>query len=477
MHTTIFLLTLPKPQIQIQMRKIVLATIFALALASCTDYPKVESSLPYHVKDGTIVLDEPSRAPGQESALSMACEPIDTVRIGFIGLGMRGSSAVQRYTWVEGIKIVAICDLLPERVEKANKGLEERGFPRADGYSGEEGWKELCDRDDIDLVYIVTPWELHTPISLYALEHGKHVACEVPSMLSVKDCWDIVDACERTRKHFMMLENRCYNQFYLAALNMAKHGLFGEIYHAEGCYIHNLDAIWPQYYNNWRLEYNQAHAGDNYPTHGIGPVCQLLDIHRGDRMTRLVSMDTGSFHGAELARESMGTDEFAEGDHTVTLIRTERDHQIQIHHNVYAARPFDRMYEFTGTKGFATDSPNQELAFAPNSETFVSKAVRDSLCQVYMHPITARYDEAARHIGGHGGMDYTTDSRLIYCLRNGLPLDEDVYDAAEWCCIAELSRISILSGSMPVAIPDFTRGDWNKLDGWEPAWAPGDAGQ
>lgn len=451
-------------------KSIILIAIAVAAIASCTSYPKVESSLPYKVKDGTIVLDEPSRAPGQMSALQMACEPIDTVRIGFIGLGMRGSSAVQRYTWVDGIKIVAICDLLPERVEAAQKGLEERGFPRAAEYTGEEGWKDLCDRDDIDLVYIVTPWLLHTPISLYALEHGKHVACEVPSMLTVKDCWDIVNTCERTRKHFMMLENRCYNQFYLATLNMAQQGLFGEVYQVEGGYIHDLTSLWPKYYNNWRLDYNQGHAGDNYPTHSIGPDCQILNIHRGDRMTRLVSMDTGSYRGAEAA----GTDNFAEGDHTATLIRTERNHLIEIKHNVYGARPFDRNYQVSGTKGYATDVPNQEYSFLPNAEKFVSKEVRDSLYQKYMHPITARYDEEAKHIGGHGGMDYTTDSRLIYCLRNGLPLDQDVYDAAEWCCVAELSRISILSGSMPVAIPDFTRGDWNKLDRWEPAWAPGD---
>lgn len=449
----------------------IIPLLLAVLLPSCSSCPKVESSLPYKVKEGTIVLESPARPHGQESALRMTCEALDTVRIGFVGLGMRGSSAVQRFTYIDGIRIVAVCDLLPERVEAANRGLEERGFPRAAGYSGEEGWKQLCERDDIDLVYVVTPWLLHKPVSLYALEHGKHVACEVPSMLSVKDCWEIVDACERTRRHFMMLENRCYGAFQLAALNMAQQGVFGEIYHVEGAYIHNLDEYWGKYQDNWRLKYNQSHRGDNYPTHGIGPVCQVLGIHRGDRMDYLVSQDTRSLHGAELAAESMGTEEFAEGDHTVTLIRTGLGNQIEIHHNVYASRPFSRMYQITGTRGFATDTPEPAFSVGPDTERLATREEFDSLMVAYKHPVTAMYEEAASHIGGHGGMDYTTDSRLIYCLRNGLPLDEDVYDAAEWCCISELSRISISAGSMPVAVPDFTRGGWNVLKGVEFAMA------
>lgn len=449
------------------MKKIFALIAIASALCACNSYPKVESSLPYKVQNGTIVLQEPARAAGQTSALGMTCDPIDTVRVGFVGLGMRGEDAVRRYTYVEGVKITAICDLLPERVTRANDYLVSRGWPKAAEYSGEEGWKELCERDDVDLVYICTPWLLHTPVSLYAMEHGKHVACEVPSMMNIKDCWDIIDTCEKTRKHFIMLENCCYDFYEMTALNMAQQGVFGEVYHVEGAYIHNLDPFWKHYQGNWRLDYNQKFSGDNYPTHGIGPVCQVLNIHRGDKMNTLVAMDTKSIHGAEVAKEMMGVDEFANGDHTVSLIRTEKGHQIEVQHNVYAARPYSRMYQLTGTKGFANKYPRPEFAVLPDPESFATKEAYDSLMLAYKHPIIAEYETKAKEVGGHGGMDYIMDSRLIWCLRNGLPLDMDVYDAAEWCCVNELSRISIESGSMPVKVPDFTRGDWNKVQGLE----------
>ncbi|MCQ2154097.1 MAG: Gfo/Idh/MocA family oxidoreductase [Bacteroidales bacterium] len=437
----------------------------ALVLAACTSYPKLETTVPYTIKNGTIILDEPQREPGQESALGMTCEPIDTVRVGFVGLGMRGGDAVRRYTYIEGVKITALCDLLPERVAQSNSYLESRGWPKAAEYSGEEGWKALCESDDVDLVYICTPWLLHTPVSLYAMEHGKHVACEVPSMMNIRDCWDIINTCEKTRRHFMMLENCCYDFYEMTALNMAQKGVFGEVYHVEGAYIHNLDPFWKAYQGNWRLEYNQKFRGDNYPTHGIGPVCQVLNIHRGDKMNVLVAMDTKPLHGAEVARENMGVEEFANGDHTVSLIRTEKGHQIEIHHNVYAARPYSRMYQLTGDKGFANKYPYPQFAVAPDPERFANREEFVALLQEYKHPIIAEYEAKAREVGGHGGMDYIMDSRLIHCLRGGLPLDQDVYDAAEWCCVNELSRISTEAGSMPVRVPDFTRGGWNVKDG------------
>ena len=252
----------------------------------------------------------------------------------------------------------------------------------------------------------------------------------------------------------------------MTALNIAQQGVFGEVYHVEGAYIHNLDPFWDRYQGNWRLDYNQKFRGDNYPTHGIGPVCQVLNIHRGDKMNTLVAMDTKAIHGAEVAKEKMGVDEFADGDHTVSLIRTELGHQIEIQHNVYAARPYSRMYQLTGTKGFANKYPRPQFAVGEDPERFATPEVFEALMEEYKHPIIAEYETKAKEVGGHGGMDYIMDSRLIYCLRNGLPLDQDVYDAAEWCCINELSRISINAGSMPVQVPDFTRGDWNKVQGY-----------
>ena len=455
------------------MKKLIFILMIGMAVISCTDNPKVESTVPYKIVKGTIVLDTPAREPGQQSALGMTADPIETVRIGLVGLGGRGFGALERLTYVDGVQINAICDIYPEKVTRGNEYLASRNLSAAAEYSGEEGYKALCERDDIDLVYICTSWLAHVPVSLYALEHGKHVACEVPSMMNVKDCWDIINTSEKTRKHFMMLENCCYDFFELTALNMAQKGLFGEVYHVEGAYIHNLNPFWDGYQDNWRLDYNSKFRGDNYPTHGVGPICQVLNIHRGDKMNYLVAMDTKPIMGAAKAKEKMGVDNFADGDHTVSLIRTELGHQIEVHHNVYAPRPYSRMYQLTGTQGFANKYPASQLAFAPEFEDFVSREKYDSLMVQYKHPITAEYEVKAREVGGHGGMDYIMDCRLIYCLRNGLPLDMDVYDAAEWCCINELSRISIEAGSMPVQVPDFTRGDWNKVQGVHHAMVTG----
>ncbi|MCD8312589.1 MAG: Gfo/Idh/MocA family oxidoreductase [Bacteroidales bacterium] len=462
------------------LRIFALAVIAIAGLTGCSGAGQGHDG--YRIVDGTIVFNVPDRAPGQESVLGLTTDPMEVVRVGFVGLGMRGPDAVNRMTYIDGVEIKALCDLLPERVEKAQKILADRGFPEADGYSGEEGYKELCERDDIDLVYIATGWQKHVPIAVYAMQHGKHVAVEVPAATSVEECWQLVDVAEQTQRHCMMLENCVYDFFEMTTLNMAQHGLFGEIEHVEGAYLHNLDPFWDRYQDNWRLEFNQAHRGDVYPTHGLGPACQLLDIHRGDRMTRLVSMDTPSINGAAKARESMGTDSFANGDHTMTMIQTYKGRTILLKHGVYTPRPYSREYQVTGTEGYANKYPIAGFAFRPESFTesepdyqkldddeFVPREVRDALMEQYKDPIVKEIEDKAKEIGGHGGMDFIMDYRLIYCLRNGLPLDEDVYDAAEWSCIGGLSAASLENGNLPVEFPDFTRGDWNKVQGYRHA--------
>lgn len=344
---------------------------------------------------------------------------------------------------------------------------------------------KLCERDDIDLVYICTGWQKHVEMAVYAMRHGKHVAVEVPAATSVAECWQLVDVAEQTRKHCMMLENCVYDFFELTTLNMAQHGLFGEILHVEGGYIHNLDEFWELYQGNWRLAFNQEHKGDVYATHGLGPACQILGIHRGDRMTRLVSMDTRSVNGAATGKRLMGAETFANGDHTVTLIQTAKGHSILLQHNVYTPRPYSREYQVTGTEGFANKYPVEGFAFRPavdkdgiipdhedlNGHRFVSGETMEMLMEKYRHPVAKEIEEKAREVGGHGGMDFIMDYRLIYCLRNGLPLDQDVYDAAEWSCIGDLSAASIENGNMPVEFPDFTRGDWDKVKGYRHAVA------
>ena len=454
-------------------RKFTLFLSCAVLLSACCS-----SGDGYRIKDGVIVFDEPAPANGQEDMLLFAADPIDTVRTGFIGLGMRGPDAVRRFTYIDGAKVVALCDLEADRVAKSQEILAGRGKPAAAEYSGEDGWKQLCERDDIDLVYICTNWQTHVEMAVYAMECGKHVAVEVPAAMSVAECWRLVDTSERTRKHCMMLENCVYDFFELTCLNMAQQGLFGEVLHAEGAYIHNLEPFWDYYHDNWRLDFNQKHSGDVYATHGFGPDCQVLNIHRGDKLEYLVSMDTKSVVGLEVAKEKMGVDTFANGDQTSTLVKTRNGKTVLIQHNVYTPRPYDRMYQLVGTKGFADKYPNSAFAFEPDqiadaaaeydnlsSHSYVPREVRDSLMAKYKHPIAKEIEEKAREVGGHGGMDFIMDYRLVWCLRNGKPLDMDVYDAAEWSCLGELTAASIANGSKPVKIPDFTRGRWNKVDG------------
>ncbi|MBO7498937.1 MAG: Gfo/Idh/MocA family oxidoreductase [Bacteroidaceae bacterium] len=451
----------------------------ATLITGCKSSEKPLAGSNWHVEDGVIVVNEPHRAAGQQSMLEFYTDPIPVVRVGFVGLGMRGPGAVSRFTHMEGVEIKALCDKYPDRAHACQRYLTNAGMPEAAEYSGDEGYKQLCERDDIDLVYIATNWQTHVDIALYAMEHGKHVAIEVPSATSIEDCWRLIDTSERTRKHCMMLENCVYDFFELTCLNMAQKGLFGEILHTEGAYIHNLEPFWDDYADNWRLDFNQKHGGDVYPTHGFGPCCQALNIHRGDKMEYLVSMATKSVNGLKIAKKKMGVDEFACGDHIVTLVMTKSGKSMEIQHNVFTPRPYNRLYQLTGTEGFANKYPVSGLTLR-NSQIdrnalpdipqldehdFVPNDVKNELLQYYKHPIHQEIEEKAKQVGGHGGMDFVMDYRLVYCLQNGLPLDQDVYDLAEWCAISELSAISHANKSMPVRFPDFTRGDWNKVKG------------
>ena len=325
-------------------------------------------------------------------------------------------------------------------VNKANEILTSHKLPAADIYVGEDVWKEMCGRDDIDLVYICTDWHSHAPMAVYAMKQGKHVAVEVPA----------------------------------ATLNMAQQGLFGDVMHAEGAYIHDLrsynyDTTATGYKNMWRLKAQKEEAGNPYPTHGLGPVAQILNIHRGDRMATLVSMSNAQkgmhLYAAEHGITGEDTARIDMGDMNTTLIRTAKGKTIMIQHDVTSPRPYNRIHMVSGTKGFAQKYPLTGIALEPNAHEFVSQQTLDSLLKVYEHPFCKEIGEKARKVGGHGGMDFIMDYRLIHCLKNGLPLDMDVYDAAEWSCLVELTDYSVRNGSVPVQIPDFTRGEWDKLQG------------
>ena len=449
-------------------------------------------SWPYTIQDGTIVTEVPERPAGQQSALGLTVPKIPVVRVAFVGLGMRGPDAVERWTHIPGIEVKALCDHERDRAEACQEILHKASMPAADVYYGEEGYKDLCRRTDIDLVYIATDWLHHYLVAREALEHGHHVAIEVPSAMNMNEIWSLINLSESKRLHVMMLENCCYDFFELNSLNMAQQGLLGEVIYVQGAYRHELSPYWDEYWKKgaddqlgWRLDYNSKFRGDVYPTHGLGPIAQVLNIHRGDRMKTLVAMDTRSFNGKELVKSRTGEDcpNFRNGDHTTTLISTENGKVIEVHHNVMTPQPYNRMYQLTGTKGFVNKYPIEGYALAaaemkkagiaPSKEytghSYLNKEDTEALLQSFTSPLVTRYGEEAKEVGGHGGMDFIMDYRLIYCLHHGLPLDEDVYDAAEWSCLGELTAASIANGGMPVAIPDFTRGNWDKVNGYRHA--------
>ena len=484
-----------------KMTKFLSLLLLACAVAGCDCEKPISPNTKAHWDNGTIVVETPARPADQQHVIGLALPKMKTVRVAFVGLGMRGPGAVARFTYIPGVEIVALCDYLPERAEKCQNDLRKAGLAPADIYSGADGYKELCKRDDIDLVYVAVDWMNHYPVAKCAMENGKNVALEVPSVMNLEQCWSLINLAEKNRKHCMILENCCYDWFELDALNMAQKGIFGEVLYAKGAYIHNLDPFWDYYWSNpaddpeklgWRLKYNMENRGDVYATHGLGPVAQVMNIHRGDRFTTLVAMDTKSVHGKELVEKKTGKpcEDFRNGDHTTTLMRTANGKVVEIQHNVMNPQPYNRLFQLTGTRGFANKYPIEGFVLdgshmanaegAPDLEnldahSFMSAANMQKLRTTYRHPIIKKYGAMAQKVGGHGGMDFFMDARMVYCLQNGLPLDMDVYDLAEWCSLAELGAISMDNNNCSVTFPDFTRGHWADVKGYQHAWATPEA--
>ncbi|WP_418892534.1 Gfo/Idh/MocA family protein [Limibacterium fermenti] len=409
-----------------------------------------------------------------KSVMGLKCEPLPVVRIAVIGLG-RGNSAVYRLARIEGAEIVALDDLVPARLAAAQKNLKDAGRPEAVAYSKEDDWKKICERDDIDLIYNATPWDLHVPIAVYAMKHGKHVAIEVPAAMTVEDCWALVDTAEETQRHCMMLENCCYDFFELTTLNMVRQGVFGDIFHGECAYIHDLRNQLDRsdnYHNTWRVDHYTRHTGNPYPTHGLGPIAHTMNINRGDRFDYLTSMSSNEYGLTLYAENKYGKDSpeakanYKLGDMNCTIVRTVNGRTILIEHNVMSPCPYDRLHKLFGTKGYAVKYPEQRIALDPKAHEFLSEDEFKAITKKYEHPLSKYIGEQAKKVGGHGGMDYIMDWRLIYCLRNGLPLDQDVYDAATWSSIVDLSEKSVLNRSNSVDVPDFTRGEWQKAKPW-----------
>lgn len=391
--------------------------------------------------------------------LELACPPLPVVRIGLIGVGQRGLKALRRYADIEGTEICVVADLDAERLAEANRQLQASGRPVADVEVGEQAWQSVCRRDDVDLVYICTEWDSHAAMAVAALGAGKHVAVEVPAATSVSECWQLVDAAESARRHCFMLENCCYDSFALHTLALARQGQLGHITHCEGAYIHNLRDTFglsgrpTDTLRTWMERRCALHGGNPYPTHGMGPMAQLLGLHRGDRLDYLVSMTT----------QADGADGIL-GKVNTTLLRTVGGAGIVLQLDLTTPRPYSRLQTVCGTGGYCQKYPLPTVQLVDMPEALTGDDALHFL-EPYTLSAVEPFAEEGRRKGVDNVMNYTMDARLIYCLRHGLPLDIDVYDAAEWSCIAELSEQSAREGSRPVAVPDFTRGRWREFSG------------
>ena len=440
------------------------AGVIATGIPGCTSPEKKET------KADKIKAKAAKAHTQRFNMCGYAAPKMDRVRVGIIGLGMRGPGAVERMSHIEAVDIVALGDKIPERVERMQKSLEKKGLPKPKAYTGsEDAWKGMCENPDIDLIYIVTPWSLHTPMAVYAMEHDKHVAVEVPAAKTIDEAWQLVETSERTKKHCMMLENCCYDFFELLTLSMARQGYFGEIIHGEGAYIHDLLALnfsKNGYVDMWRLKENAEHNGNLYPTHGLGPICQIMNINRGDQMEYLVSMSSADFQMHEKAVELAAEDSFYKpyvdkhfrGNMNTSVVKTNKGRTIMIQHDVTSPRPYSRIHVVSGTKGFARKWPTP--AKVANGHRWLNADEMKELEKKYTPEIIKKVGDLAKQVGGHGGMDFMMDWRLIDCLRNGLPLDQDVYDAALWSVITPLSEWSVANRSNSIDVPDFTCGAW-----------------
>ncbi len=419
----------------------------------------------------------PQRRRGQRSMIGVPFEGYDVVRVGMIGLGNRGGGMASGWAAVPGAQVTAVCDIRADRATRVADELESDGHPRPATHGGSESsFEELLDRDDVDLVYIATPWEFHYPQGRAALRAGKHVGVELPIALDLEDLWDLVDTSERTRKHLWLMENCSYGRNELAMLKMAHEGVFGDITNGHGGYEHDLRALLfsDTYYTDaWRRKWHTRRDASFYPMHGLAPIAACMDINRGDRMLTLAATSSAP-RGLDDYRERFippghpsWQETYVKGDHTTCMITTHGGRIIRAEHDVSSPRPYSRINSLVGSRGLVED-------YVP---------VGDAGARIYVEPdhggdtwrdFTPYRDEFDHWLwkevgsnpdnpGGHGGIDYILQWRVVQQMRAGLVPDFDVYDSATWCSPVPLSTASLKRGGRPVDIPDFTRGRWAEL--------------
>ena len=405
------------------------------------------------------------------SMINVPFERTPSPRLGIVGVGGRGTNLLENLLAAD-VRIAAICDVVKDAAVHAGGMVEKAGQKAPELYTdGDHAFEQLAARDDIDLLLTATPWNWHVPIAVAGMLHGKHVATEVPAAVSIEDCWKLVDTSEKTRRHCIMLENCAYGYNETLVLNMVRAGLFGDLLHGAGAYIHDLRS---ELFSNageglWRRTFHSQRNGNLYPTHGLGPVANYMGINRGDRFDYLVSMSTPQRGLDEYRKQHVSQgdpkwkEKYVTGDMNISLIKTANGLTINLQHDTSNPHPYDRLNQIAGTKGVFQDYPPRIYFDGQAGEE--DWTTIDKFKDQYEHLLWKKEGEIARKLGGHGGMDFIQCSRLMECMREGLAPDMDVYDAASWSAPAPLSQESVARGSSPVAFPDFTRGRWRDRKG------------
>lgn len=393
----------------------------------------------------------------------------EKLRIGMIGMGCRGREVMKTVLGIDGVSISFICDLYDDRTEAARAEIEKRqGFsPRVT-----DDWHTMTDREELDAVLVTCSWEPHIEMAVAFMEAGIPVGVEVGGAYSVEDCFLLVRTFERTKTPVMLLENCCYGRYELMVKNMVDLGLFGEIVHCEGGYRHDLrrEITFGRENRHYRLRNYLARCCENYPTHELGPISQILHINRGNRMVSLVSMASKAkgLHDyigrTDNADRSLLAKDFAQGDVVTTLIKCANGETVTLTLDTTLPRAYSRQFTVQGTRGMYSEENNsiyldrdhtEDMHFSWKKQWNNAEKYRER----YEHPIWREFLADGLR-GGHGGMDHLVYSDFLRCVREGLPMPIDAYDMASLMCISALSEQSIATGGMPVAIPDFTSGKW-----------------
>lgn len=404
-------------------------------------------------------------ATGAYGNLIAGCSSEKPVRIGFVGVGGRGMGMLKVALSIEGVEIPAVCDIVEEKVTRAQRLVEEAGQPKPKGFTGSEDYKKLADLSNLDAVFTATPWELHTPVMLAAMRGGKHGGTEMPACTEYEEAWELVETAEQTGMQCMLMENYTYMRNVKMVQVMSQMGLFGDLTHCECGYQHDTRyaSFGPNGEMLWRAYHGQTDRNP-YPTHAIGPVAQWININRGNRFEYLVSMSSRALGMNYYAAKKFGSDhpaatmKYAQGDVNTSLIQTHNGITVTLYYDTMNPRPIDWIYRIQGTKGIYSGTLDK-IYLEDSSPVPHQWEEVDNYLEKYEHPLWKKFGDVAMSTG-HGGSDFLCMRDFVEAIRYGTDTPIDVYDTATWSIITKLTEESVSNKSRPIDFPDFTRGKW-----------------